>query len=759
MWIAAIGVLAGGLMLLGENANQAADKIAKVQEANSQLQQSTNALTSKASGVLGLADQYQTLQKRISDANAKGQNTVALNNQLKTVEDNLAKSMGLTTTQFEQRVKQSGSFKSFVDIYLTGIANMINANNQLIRSNGDAQFTDLQNKLKIAQRQREAFEKDAQSALKSNPAREESNWDSAYNTDKRYIKDLDGYINQLKKDIAALPMSNLKDVTVADLRNMDGTTIKTGNPDPGDTKVTDKIAKIVAAYNNEIAEIDNLAAMYKKLGIEYDAIKPKIDAANNAITSIGKLDPTNAFISKTAKDLAQWQPQEIINQLSTKLRGVTEQLMTDIANDNQSGILKDYTEQVNIFREAIKALGSIDPTNPKIAELTEQMKLLNEQAEGAKRLQKAQEEIDNNKLGQADVFEMYSPKQVKYVTSALDSVSSALSNLGTAAGDAAAEIADVISKNFGKDGFDWETAASDMMSKGIDKIAGGVIGYVLGDYDKNTTNKWQDNGYSVSGTMSNFKNFEANQAQYNDISKKLGQSQFETQIVSGVLTTVGAVIGSIFGPIGGAIGGFLGNLLGGLFGSSKKSQEQEWQEELQRLQEALGATWGELKKALGTGIEDIANALGQAFQSSNYMDFLSNWNQSLYDMTRQALIKAFMAQEAYQGLYSNLSDIITVAVMDGTLNANEISAIKTAGNAVASKMGLLYQALGLLDSSFPGANQNSSSSNSYSSGSSVPITYNNYITIEAGVFVGSEDSARQTALWLNGYIKAEEARA
>lgn len=169
-------------------------------------------------------------------------------------------------------------------------------------------------------------------------------------------------------------------------------------------------------------------------------------------------------------------------------------------------------------------------------------------------------------------------------------------------------------------------------------------------------------------------------------------------------------------------------------------------------------TWMKLLKALGAGVNDIADGLKNAFSANNYIDFLSNWGQSLESITREALINGFMMQSTYQNLYKTLSSTIGLAVLDGVLSAEEVASIKSQGNALAAQMKVLYQSLALVDNMYAGTSSNSSSGQTYMAGSSVPIVYNNYININAQAFMGDKDDARQFALWIRDEIAAEESR-
>jgi hypothetical protein len=169
--------------------------------------------------------------------------------------------------------------------------------------------------------------------------------------------------------------------------------------------------------------------------------------------------------------------------------------------------------------------------------------------------------------------------------------------------------------------------------------------------------------------------------------------------------------------------------------------------------------WSKFLDTLNASVSNIASSLENAFQADNYMGFVQSWGQSLEEMTRTALIRGFLAQGPLQTAYQHLSNTIGMAVLDGVLSGEEVSTIKAQGNAIASQMRVLYQSLALVDNMYADTGSSGSSGGSYTAGLSVPIVYNNYVTIEAGIFWGDKDQARQAALEIRDLILEEESRA
>jgi hypothetical protein len=169
--------------------------------------------------------------------------------------------------------------------------------------------------------------------------------------------------------------------------------------------------------------------------------------------------------------------------------------------------------------------------------------------------------------------------------------------------------------------------------------------------------------------------------------------------------------------------------------------------------------WSKFLDTLNVSVSNIASNLENAFAADNYMGFVQSWGQSLEEMTRTALIRGFLAQGPLQTAYQHLSNTIGMAVLDGVLSGEDVSTIKAQGNAIASQMRVLYQSLALVDNMYADPGSSGSSGGSYTAGSSVPIVYNNYVTIEAGIFWGDKDQARQAALEIRDLILEEESRA
>jgi cell fate (sporulation/competence/biofilm development) regulator YlbF (YheA/YmcA/DUF963 family) len=198
--------------------------------------------------------------------------------------------------------------------------------------------------------------------------------------------------------------------------------------------------------------------------------------------------------------------------------------------------------------------------------------------------------------------------------------------------------------------------------------------------------------------LKNYRNFEQNLRKL----RELQAAQIGTQIGS---TAVGGLIGFLLGgPLGALIGAGIGAAVG-------TGIAQAFDAQIEEIKKKLQATWQEVKEALGTDIDSVASALERAFDASTYEEFVTNFSQSLEEMTKQALIKAFLASEAMQPLFDELSDTITAAVLDGVLTAEELQEIRQAGEKITEAAAPFFEALQqLFDSAGTGIEHTASES-------------------------------------------------
>ena len=149
----------------------------------------------------------------------------------------------------------------------------------------------------------------------------------------------------------------------------------------------------------------------------------------------------------------------------------------------------------------------------------------------------------------------------------------------------------------------------------------------------------------------------------------------------------GALIGSAFGPLGTLIGGFLGGLAG------RKSAQAATKREIEELTEKLKTDFLAIKEMLGTTMQDVANGLARAFSAETYEDFVNQFSQNLESQVKNALITAFMASDVVRPLIDELSNQISLAVMDGMLDANERDSILGLYDQIVSVSGDFFNSL------------------------------------------------------------------
>jgi hypothetical protein len=194
----------------------------------------------------------------------------------------------------------------------------------------------------------------------------------------------------------------------------------------------------------------------------------------------------------------------------------------------------------------------------------------------------------------------------------------------------------------------------------------------------------------------------------------------------------GSMAGSLIGALlGGPIGAIAGGLLGGLFGPKPAPAEDKPQPQAlnqlagnlgsmwkttQQVRQVIGrneetgrAIWGmvdvpitpvidqavlnKIKEQIGTTLDSMGNALGSAFEAASYEEFTAKFGQNLEGVTKKALISAFMASDAIRPLLDNLSNVITQAVLDGTLTAQERQSIVDLYSQITAQSGTFYEAL------------------------------------------------------------------
>lgn len=175
--------------------------------------------------------------------------------------------------------------------------------------------------------------------------------------------------------------------------------------------------------------------------------------------------------------------------------------------------------------------------------------------------------------------------------------------------------------------------------------------------------------------------------QWDELNKQLKDKQ---------ATQIGTTIGG--GLAGGLLGFFLGGPLGALIGAGigaaiGDAVGSTLDKDIEKLKEELKTTFEDIKEALGTTIGDLAGALDSAFSAHTYEQFVYEFSSSLEDMTKQALIKAFLAGEIMRPLLDQLSDTITLAILDAELTPEEIAEIKRQKDKISETAGEFWEVI------------------------------------------------------------------
>jgi len=170
--------------------------------------------------------------------------------------------------------------------------------------------------------------------------------------------------------------------------------------------------------------------------------------------------------------------------------------------------------------------------------------------------------------------------------------------------------------------------------------------------------KWDLGMSNLAQTLKDFQEFESNQAKLNELRG----------------ARVGAAIADFFTL--------------GLLGFGKKIDEQ-----IAEIEEKLKATAASVATAMGVGVEDLASSMESALQANTYEEFVTGFADSLEDMTKRALIRAFLASDVAQSAMQGLSEAFVAALQDGVISAEELAGIQDASGTLQELMKTIWDAL------------------------------------------------------------------
>ncbi|MEM2120692.1 MAG: phage tail tape measure protein, partial [Archaeoglobaceae archaeon] len=459
----------------------------------------------------------------------------------------------------------------------------------------------------------------------------------------------------------------------------------------------------------------NLEILAKKEAAAGAEIEKKIQLYQEIAELYKKLGVDTAEYTKKIEQLQQKLKQPVETEQLDRYVEVMRELATEAARQAQERRYAGYNEMVQIqqlrviaqdanraYEERIEALKRILELQKAIGEAEELQADTKKQIE---ELTKAIQEAERLRTEQLQQQKELLNKQASFLNSILSSIANAISKFGEM-GELVATILKSISfevKEVYENGeligytlvnpfrdIEQLTAriGENLARWGIEQIANTLSRVVddLKELTKEYSKSENKTRTSFSELLKNYNEFEANLAK----KRMLEATQLGARIGS---SAVGALIGFF---LGGPIGAIIGAGIGGAIGNGIASTLDE---QIKQLDEKLQVTWQKIKEALGTDIDSIATALQRAFSAETYEEFINNFSKSLEEMTKEALIKAFLASEYMQPLLSRLSDTISAAVLDGILTAEEIAKIQQAGQDVLNAAKPFFDVLKQLFSS------------------------------------------------------------
>jgi TP901 family phage tail tape measure protein len=817
--IASIIAVAGALIIMGNNANRAQNQILEMQSKLAQFDTLNDGLINKSKGIIDLANKYEIYQKAIEKAKSAGQDYSKITDLFNVAQSELAKAIGVNNAELDILIKKDGGIRAFMENRLKENAALINSEREKAnaiklstKAKLEEELKPLQNKLKKQQEEVEFYKKQASMNL-NNPtsyAFYQSGQLKAQNQVNilgPMVKDMlekvsgikiDTYVTKLE-DFYTKPTGTGLDTTT-DKPLKDSATITDFTKQFIDMIVTagqkwdEAVNKSIKDPERKLQPRDMLISYLGDQGFATQSANLSSEAwskfqsfaneAKNTIDNIGKLGEKIQDVDKpykVAQDkllLAGKQFEGSTEQLSAK-----EQILGNI--DNQLSTLDEYKKKMEelkvIFGDSEVILGALNAieqlrnnlldkqsqfginlTNAKKPGMTYQQGLDEyytglsaNAAKNAEALEKSANTIIENSKKRSEGDLLYLSNQLRAIpgmeyiadqleklyqsqifnnvfASSIKSVANALTELGNGArffGEALNIAANAYDVETGK--FDFKADLANIITTLINETIA-VFAQTKKDmeqylgqaskFGKNTNTSVNSTGNAIS----NYANYDANKQEYMRLVMRL--QQLDSTNVFGI----------------------------------NNAKIEEVKKQLDALSGSLTNVLGQLTEALGVSVSNIASSLESAFQADNYMGFLTSWNNSLYEMTRSALIKGFLASETVQPLMKGLSQTIALSAVDGMITGQELLDIKAASNALQPMMQNLYSALSVLDTGMIHNGNGAGSQGgqqTFTAGSSSNITINIYSTIEAGIFWGDPEQARTAAIEIGNLYAEEMGRA
>jgi len=172
-------------------------------------------------------------------------------------------------------------------------------------------------------------------------------------------------------------------------------------------------------------------------------------------------------------------------------------------------------------------------------------------------------------------------------------------------------------------------------------------------------NKWDIQNSDMAQLLENFRQFEENQ-------KKLASELMKLPFMK-----------------------LLDALTLGIFGFADKTEEK-----INELRQKLEATASAVAEAFGVSVGDIASSIEDALMNAEgYEDFVKDFSESLEEMTKRALIRAFLASDVAQSAMKGVTQAFVKAVEDGFVSAEELQNIRAAQENVKGLLKIIWDTL------------------------------------------------------------------
>jgi len=193
----------------------------------------------------------------------------------------------------------------------------------------------------------------------------------------------------------------------------------------------------------------------------------------------------------------------------------------------------------------------------------------------------------------------------------------------------------------------------------IGDLLEGILGAIKEIREVMAMDKWDIENSDLAQLLENFRQFEENQ-------KKLANELMKLPFMK-----------------------LLDALTLGIFGFADKTEEK-----INELRDKLKATASEVAHAFGMAVSDLASSLEDALMGAEtYEDFVKDFSESLEEMTKRALIRAFLASDVAQSAMKGVSEAFVKAVEDGFISAEELANIKAAQENVKGLLSIIWNTL------------------------------------------------------------------